>query len=131
MALVNPHAQLAEDVTVGPFAVIEADVVIGKGCKIGSHAIIKNGTTLGENNDVCEHVVIGGAPQHVAKPTDIGRIVIGTGNTFREFVTIHRAMKPDGTTTVGNNTMLMAGAHVGHDCKIGSNIICANNVLFG
>jgi len=129
LALVSPHAQLGADVTVAPFAVIEPDVVIGAGCKIAAHAVIKNGATLGPQNEVGEHSVIGGHPQHLHKPEQLGRIVIGTKNTFREFCTVHRAMKESAATVIGNDNLFMAGSHIAHDCNLGSNIICANNIL--
>jgi UDP-N-acetylglucosamine acyltransferase len=128
-AIVSPSANLGSDVTIGPYAVIEDGAVIGAGCSIGSHTIIKTGTTLGEGNDIAEHVVLGGAPQHLKKSAELGGLVIGNNNTIREYSSFHRAMKPGTNTTIGDNNLFMAVSHVAHDCKVGSNIVFANNVM--
>jgi UDP-N-acetylglucosamine acyltransferase len=73
--------------------------------------------------------VLGGFPQHAKMPERVGGIVIGDGNTFREHCTVHRAMHEDAVTQIGDHNLLMAGAHVAHDCVIGSHTIFANNVL--
>ena len=75
--------------------------------------------------------MIGGGPQHVARPAEIGRVVIGDHNVFREHATVHRAMKPDAVTSVGNHNYVMAGAHFGHDAVVGNNCIFANAALLG
>ena len=129
LAVVSPQAQIASDVRIGPFAVVEDDVVIGAECQIAGHVVIKNGVRLGPKNKVCESSIIGGLPQHVRCPDEIGQVVIGEGNTIREFSTVHRAMKPEAATTIGDGCYLMAGAHVAHDCRLGNNIILANNAL--
>jgi UDP-N-acetylglucosamine acyltransferase len=131
LAVVSPEARLGVGVTIGPFAVVEDGVVLGDFCKLAAGSVIKAGVTAGCHNDFGEHAVIGGAPQHVARPEAIGRIAIGDHNVFREHVTIHRAMKPDGLTTVGNANYVMAGAHFGHDATVGSHCIFANASLLG
>jgi len=131
LAVVSPEARLGVGVTIGPFAVVEDGVVLGDFCKLATGSVIKAGVTAGCHNDFGEHAVIGGAPQHVARPEAIGRIAIGDHNVFREHVTIHRAMKPDGLTTVGNANYVMAGAHLAHDTTLGNNVIFANNSLLG
>jgi UDP-N-acetylglucosamine acyltransferase len=75
--------------------------------------------------------VIGGAPQHVARPEDIGGVRIGDHNVFREYATVHRALKPGTVTAVGNHNYVMAGAHFGHDSVVGNNCIFANAALLG
>jgi UDP-N-acetylglucosamine acyltransferase len=131
LAVVNPEARLGVGVTVGPFATIEADVELGDFCTVASGAVIKAGVSAGCHNEFGEHVVIGGGPQHVARPAEIGRVVIGDHNVFREHATIHRAMKPDAVTSVGNHNYVMAGAHFGHDAVVGNNCIFANAALLG
>lgn len=131
LAVVSPEARLGVGVTIGPFAVVEEGVVLGDFCKLATGSVIKAGVTAGCHNDFGEHAVIGGAPQHVARPEAIGRVVIGDHNVFREHVTIHRAMKPDGLTTVGNANYVMAGVHFGHDATVGSHCIFANASLLG
>jgi UDP-N-acetylglucosamine acyltransferase len=128
---VSPESELGTGVTVAAFATIEAGVTIGENCSVGSGSVIKTGVTIGDHNEICEHAVIGGQPQHTARPETVGRIVIGNHNVFREGVSIHRALKPDGQTTVGDHNYLMAGAHLGHDTHLGNNCVFANNSLAG
>jgi UDP-N-acetylglucosamine acyltransferase len=129
LAVVSPQAQIGRDVRIGPFAIVEDDVVIEDGCQLAGHAVVKNGTRLGPNNTICESAVIGGLPQHVHCPEKTGRVEIGQGNTIREFSTVHRAMKPETATVVGDGNYFMVGAHVAHDCRVGNNVILANNCL--
>jgi UDP-N-acetylglucosamine acyltransferase len=129
LAIVSPDAQIGSGVTIGPFAVVESDVVIGDDCRIAAHAVIKDGTTLGPGNEIGEAAIVGGHPQHLKKPDELGRLVIGTGNTIREHATLHRALRPGTATVVGNHNMMMVGAHVAHDCVVGDRIVIANNVL--
>jgi UDP-N-acetylglucosamine acyltransferase len=128
-ALVSPKAKIGCDVAIGPFSIVEADVEIGDGCNIASGVVIKSGTRLGPNNQVFDGAVLGGLPQHVRPPVRSGRLEIGANNTLREFVTLHRALHEGGTTTVGDNNLLMVGTHLAHDCKVGNNTIFANNAL--
>ena len=129
LAVVSPQAQIGSNVRIGPFAIVEDDVTIGEGCQLAGHAVVKNGTIMGPNNTVCEGAVIGGKPQHVRCPSDIGNVVIGAGNTFRECSTVHRALKPEVSTVIGDHNYLMAGAHVAHDCRMGNHIVMANGCL--
>jgi len=131
LAVVSPDSRLGVGVSVGAFAVIEGDVELGDFCQVASGAVIKSGVTAGCHNEFAEHCVIGGSPQHVARPGQVGRVSIGDHNVFREHVTIHRALKPNTATIVGSHNYVMSGAHFGHDTVIGSNVICANGALFG
>ena len=129
LAIVSPEAQIGRDVSIGPFSVIESDVVIGDRCSLASHVVVKNGTRLGPDNEIYESAVLGGLPQHIHKPEHPGLLVLGSGNTIREQVTLHRAMKEGSATVLGDSNYLMATAHVAHDCHLGDNIIMANAVL--
>lgn len=131
LAVVSPDARLGVGVRVGPFASIEADVELGDFCTVASGAVVKAGVRAGCHNEFGEHVVIGGAPQHAARPENIGRIVIGDHNVFREFATVHRALKPDASTIVGNHNYVMANVHFGHDSLVGNNCIFANAAMLG
>lgn len=131
LAVVSPDARLGVGVKVGAFATVEADVQLGDFCTVANGAVVKSGVTAGCHNEFGEHAVIGGAPQHVARPEHVGRVVIGDHNVFREYVTIHRALKPGTATTVGNHNYIMASVHFGHDVVVGNNCICANGTLFG
>ena len=127
--MVSHRACVAADVSIGPFCVVEDDVTIEEGCTLESSVVIKSGVTLGPNNRVFEGAILGGPPQHVHMPERPGRVVIGSGNVLREFVTVHRALEDDGLTIIGDNNLLMAGVHVAHDCRVGNNTILTNNVL--
>jgi UDP-N-acetylglucosamine acyltransferase len=129
MAVVSPDARLGVGVKIGAFATVEADVELGDFCTVASGAVVKSGVTTGCHNEFGEHAVIGGAPQHTARPQQVGRVVIGDHNVFREYVTVHRALKPEAATTVGSHNYVMAGGHFGHDVVVGSNCICANASL--
>jgi UDP-N-acetylglucosamine acyltransferase len=129
LSLVSPQATLGRNVVIGPYSIVEADVEIGDGCQLASGVVVKSGVTLGPENRVMEGTVLGGPPQHVQMPTKIGRLSIGRGNVFRENCTVHRALHEGAATTIGDSNLLMVGTHIAHDCKIGNNIIFANNVL--
>jgi len=129
LSAVSDQARIGRNVQIGPFCVIGPDVTIGDGCKLESRVVIRNGTTLGANNHVFEGAVLGGLPQHVHAPERPGRVVIGSGNTIRENVTIHRALEEDQSTTVGDDNLLMVNAHVAHDCHLGNHTIVANNTM--
>lgn len=129
LACVSPAAELGRDVEIGPFCVVEADVTIGDDCRLEARSCIRSGTTLGTNNHVYEGAVLGGLPQCLKMPERLGRLNVGSHNTIRENVTLHRGLKADQATVVGDHNLLMVGAHIAHDCRIGSNSVFANNVL--
>ncbi|HEX4608029.1 MAG TPA: acyl-ACP--UDP-N-acetylglucosamine O-acyltransferase [Urbifossiella sp.] len=135
-AVVSPDARLAPDVRVGPLAVIDGPVELGPGCVVAAQARLTGPVAAGPNNTFDTGCVVGGAPQHTAYAGDPTRIEIGSGNTFREHVTVHRGM-PVGTgpgtgvTRIGDGNLFMAGAHVAHDCVIGNHGIFANSALLG
>ena len=131
LAAISPDAHVGVGVKIAAFATVEADVELGDFCTVASGAVVKSGVTTGCHNEIGEHAVIGGAPQHVARPEQIGRVVIGDHNVFREHVTVHRALKPGNTTVVGDNNYVMASGHIGHDARVGNNCICANGSMLG
>jgi len=128
-AVVSPLAQIGSDVEIGPFCLVEEDVVVGPGCILESRVALKRGTVLGANNHVFEGAVLGGLPQHVHVPDHPGRIILGSNNTVRENVTIHRALLTDHATIIGDNCLLMVNCHVAHDCHLGNNVIVTNNAM--
>ena len=126
-AIIDPDAQLAEGVEIGPYAIIGADVKIGKNTIIGPHTVIDNYTHIGEGCNILQFSSIGAPPQDLKFGGEKTRVVIGNFNTIREFVTINRATSADiGMTIIGDNNLLMAYVHVGHNCKLGNNIIMSN-----
>lgn len=129
LSVVSPKSKIGQDVEIGPFCVVEDDVVLGDGCRLQARCSVKSGTVLGNNNIIGEGTVLGGFPQHLAVHDACGRLVIGNGNIFRENATVHRAMKEDSATEIGDNCMLMVNAHIAHDCRIGDNVVLTNNVM--
>ena len=131
-AILAPDADVAADIEVGPFAIIEAGVIIGPGCRIAAHAIIKRGSKLGSGVTVDHFAVIGGDPQDLGFDRKVASGVrIGDRTIIREHVTIHRATKPGNDTLIGAHGLLMAGAHVAHDCILGDDVIMANGCMLG
>ncbi|MEX2315638.1 MAG: acyl-ACP--UDP-N-acetylglucosamine O-acyltransferase [Pirellulales bacterium] len=129
LAVVSPHAELGSNVRIGPFSIVEAGVVVGDECQIASRVTIKSGTVLGCGNEVFEGAVLGGMPQHIHMPQHPGRVEIGDVNVIRENVTIHRAMEAGQLTQIGSRCLIMVGAHVAHDCRLGDGVILTNNVM--
>ncbi len=130
-AVVCGTAELGRNVSVGPFCVIESGVTVGDDCQLAARVVLKTGTRLGSGNQVGEGAVLGGAPQHLQAGRDLGPLHVGHHNLIRENVTLHRGLKPDQPTCLGDHNLLMVGAHVGHDCQLGNHVILANNVLLG
>lgn len=131
-ACVEPGARLAEGCRVGPFAVVEAGAELGPGCVLAAHAIVRSSARLGAGVRVDSFAVAGGDPQDLAFDTALpSRVEIGDGAVLREHVTVHRATVAGGSTRVGARCLLMAGAHVAHDCAVGAGAILANGCMLG
>ncbi len=128
-AIVSPAASLHESVIVGPYAIIEAGVAIGADTVVGSHCVIKGPTVIGERNRIYQFASVGEDPQDKKYAGEETRLIIGNGNTIREYCTLNRGTSQDkGETRLGDNNWLMAYVHVAHDCVIGDEAIFANNV---
>ncbi len=127
-SVVDPKAELASDVEVGPFCYIGSGVELGPGCKLESHVTILGGTTCGARNTFSQGAIIGGDPQDRKWKNEPTFLKIGDDNVFREYVTIHRATGEGLTTVVGDRNYLMAFCHLGHNVTIESDITMANNV---
>jgi len=126
-AVVEPGAELDDDVSVGPYAVIGPEVRVAAGTTIGSHAVLEGRTAIGRHCRIGSHVVIGAAPQDVKYHGEPTRVEIGDGVLVREFASIHRASTGGrGVTQVGPGCFLMAYTHVAHDCELGEQVIMAN-----
>jgi UDP-N-acetylglucosamine acyltransferase len=131
-ALIDPKARLAEDVEVGPFTCIGAEVQIGPRTIVQSHVVIEGAVRLGADNQIGHGAIIGGLPQDLGfKSGTRSSVEIGDRNVIREHVTIHRGTAEDSATRLGHGNFLMAGAHLGHNCSIGNDVIIANNCLLG
>ncbi|MEX0430501.1 acyl-ACP--UDP-N-acetylglucosamine O-acyltransferase [Spiribacter insolitus] len=126
-ACIDDRAEIGERSRVGAYAIVGPDVSIGDDCVIGPHAVLEGPLRLGPDNDVAAHATLGLPPQDTGYQGEPTALEIGAGNTFREFVTVHRAStKEDGVTRVGNNNLLMAYSHVGHDGQIGDGVTISN-----
>lgn len=127
-AAVDPTAELAEDVSVGPFAVVGGNVRISAGTEVGAHAVIEGPTRIGRDNRIHAFASVGTDPQDKKYAGENTRLEIGDGNTIREFVTINRGTAGGGgVTRIGDDNWIMAYVHIAHDCLIGSHTVFANN----
>jgi UDP-N-acetylglucosamine acyltransferase len=127
-ALIDPKAELADDVEVGAFSIIDDKVRIDTGTKIGPHAVITGRTTIGKNNHIFQFTSIGEQPQDKKYAGEDTELIIGDDNTIRELCTFSRgSMQGGGITRIGNRNWIMACVHIAHDCLLGDDIIMANN----
>lgn len=128
LAHVHSDARIGNNVTIEPFAMIHGDVVIGDGTHIMSHAVIMDGAVIGQNCRIFPGAVISAIPQDLKFVGEKTTAEIGDGTTIRECVTVNRGTKDKWKTVVGKNCLLMAYAHVAHDCILGDHVILANGV---
>lgn len=127
-ALIDPAAQLGQEVSVGPFAVIGPHVAVADRCAIGPHAILERNVRLGPGVQVGAGSVLGGPPQDLKYQGEETWVEIGEATIIREYCTINRGTTATGKTTVGKRCFIMTYVHFAHDCHIGSDVIVANSV---
>jgi UDP-N-acetylglucosamine acyltransferase len=126
-AVVGSGANLGTDCYIGPFCIVGDEVNLGDGVRLDSHVVLDGRTSIAAETHVFPFVSIGLAPQDLKYGGEPTAVEIGERNQIREFVTIHRGTAGGGgTTRIGSDNLLMAQAHVAHDCQLGSNIIMAN-----
>lgn len=130
-AVVSTKAKIGSGVEIGPYSVIGPDVKIGAGTRLGSHVVIEGHTSVGRRCEIFHGACLGGKPQDKKCKEGASALVIGDDNVIREFVTIHISSVSGKPTTVGNRNFLMVGAHIGHDCRIGDDVVIANNCAVG
>jgi UDP-N-acetylglucosamine acyltransferase len=131
-AIVAPGAELGDDVDIGPYCVIGPQVRLGDRTRLVAHVVVDGDTWIGEDCDLYPFSSIGTTPQDkkLKSRTSSGRLRIGSRNKIREHVTIHGGTPfGDGTTTVGDNNMLLVGAHIGHDATVGSHVVFTNGAM--
>ena len=126
LAYVHPEAQIADNVVIDPFVTIDKNVVIEEGTRIGSNVTILEGAHIGKNCKVFPGAVIGAIPQDLKFKGEKTTVVIGDNTTIRECATVNRGTAAKGVTRIGNNCLIMAYAHIAHDCEIGNNCIITN-----
>ncbi len=131
-AVISPQAEIASNVTVGAFSILGPDVAVGSGTWIGPHVVINGPTRIGIDNKIFQFASLGDAPQDKKYKGERTRLEIGDRNVFREFVTVNRGTTHDkGVTKIGNDNLLMAYAHVAHDCCVGDKIVMSNCATLG
>ena len=129
-AIVDPNAKIGAGTEIGPFSIVGPQVAIGDKTIAQSHVVIEGEVEIGTGNFIGHGVVIGAPPQDVSfSPERKTKVEIGNNNIIREYCTIHRGTAEGSATKIGDKNFLMAGAHIGHNCEIGNNVIVANNCL--
>lgn len=128
-AVLHPSVRLGAGTRIGPYAILGEDVVLGDRCEVGPGVHLVRWVEAGADNRFHSGVVIGDAPQDLRHDGSPSSVRIGSGNVFREHVTVHRGAKPGGVTVLGDGNFLMAGSHVGHDGVLGNHVILANGAL--
>ncbi len=127
-AVIDPKAELDSSVKVGAYTVIGPHVKIGAGSEIGPHTVIEGHTTIGENNRIFQFASLGAQPQDKKYRDEPTRLIIGNGNTIREFTTFNTGTVTGiGETRIGDDNWIMAYCHLAHDCVVGSHTVFANN----
>ena len=129
-AIVDPKAELAADVSIGPWTIVGAGVEIAEGCRIASHVCIEGPARIGQNNRIFPFASVGAEPQDKKFAGEKeSELIIGDGNTIRESVTINRGTRlGGGRTVVGDDNWIMAYVHIAHDCSVGNHTVLANMV---
>ena len=127
-AIIDDKAKIHKDVKIGPYVVIGPYVEINEGTLVQSHVSITGHTVIGKNNKIFPFASIGNEPQDLKHKGENTKLTIGDGNTIREYTTINTGtIGGGGITKVGDNSLLMIGVHIAHDCIIGNNVIIANS----
>src|SRR5690606_1015867 len=127
-AIIDPSAVIGENVSIGPWTLVGADVEVGDNPVLNSHVVVKGPARIGKNNRIFQFSTIGEDTPDLKYKGEATRLIIGDNNTIREGVTIHRGTVQDkAETRIGDNNLLMAYVHIGHDCVVGSNCILVNN----
>ena len=127
-AFVDSSAELHDGVTIAKGAIVGPNVILGKGTVVGPNVVIEGKTKIGKNNRIFPNVFIGLEPQDLKYQGAPTEVIIGDNNTFRECVTINKATNEGEKTIIGNNNLLMAYTHIGHNCELGNGIVLSNSV---
>jgi UDP-N-acetylglucosamine acyltransferase len=137
MANIHPTAIIAnprlipESVSIGPYSIIEDDVVLGENVWVDSHVSIKSGTHIGSGTKIYHSAAVGGPPQDLKFAGEKTELIVGANCIIREFATLNRGTIAHGKSEIGDNCLMMAYAHLAHDCIVGSHVILANTVEMG
>lgn len=127
-AIIYPGALIDASTDIGPYCVIKEGVKIGKNNRIASHVVIEGNTLIGDNNKFFQFASIGSVPQDLKYKGEDTKLIIGSGNIIREYVTMNSGtVTGNGVTVVGDSNLFMMHVHIAHDCIIGNHAILANN----
>ena len=127
-AVVDPNAELGNDVVIGPYCVVGPHVKIGDETRLMSHVVVDGYTTLGKRNLIYPFAALGLLAQHKRSNAPDAVLIIGDDNTFREHVTAHVGSEVDNKiTTIGNRNLFLVASHIAHDCVLGDDIVMSNN----
>lgn len=130
-AIIEPGAELAEGVTIGPYAYIGPRVKIDRGTRVMHHATVDGATTMGANNEVHPYAYVGGKTHDRKYRGGVHRLLIGSGNVFREFSTIHCATSEEEMTTLGDKNLILAYSHIAHECRVGNHLVMSSHSALG
>lgn len=131
-AVVEPGAEIADGVEIGPFSVIGPQVVLGEGVRIHAHVVVAGRTEIGAGTEVFPFASLGNTPQDRKFRGEESRLIIGSRNVIREYVTMNPGTEQGGLVTrVGDNGLFLTGAHIAHDCVIGDNVLLVNQATLG
>ena len=130
-AVIDARVDIGDGVEIGPYAVIGPNVQLGEGTRIGPHVVIERDTRLGRNCRVHPGAVLGGDPQDLKYGGEEAPLIIGDRTVIRECVTLNRGTDARERTQIGSDCLIMAYAHVAHDCILGDHVILANSVNMG
>ena len=126
-AVIHPEAEIGEDCEIGPYCVVGSGVVLGPGCWLQSHVVVEGPSRIGSDNRFYSFGSIGQRTQDLKYAGEPTYLEIGSGNTFREFVTINRGTAPESRTAIGSRGNFLAYCHIAHDCVVGDDVIFSNN----
>ncbi len=131
-AIIEDGADIGAGCQIGPYCIIGANVKLGDNCELKAHVVVDGYTTIGEGTKIFPFASIGTAPQDLKYQGEKSELIIGKNNTIREHATMNPGTKDGGMKTiVGDNGLFMMATHVAHDCKLGNNVIMANNATLG
>ncbi|MFO8113457.1 MAG: acyl-ACP--UDP-N-acetylglucosamine O-acyltransferase [Desulfosalsimonadaceae bacterium] len=127
-AIIDPKAEIDENVTIGPYSIVNKNVYIASGTVIGSHVTIDSYTDIGPDCQIFQYASVGTVPQAVKFKGEVSHLKIGRNTIIREFATLNRGTEfGGGVTEIGEGNFLMAYTHIAHDCKTGKGVVMANN----
>ena len=127
-AVIHETAEIADNVTIGPYTIVGESARIGEGCRISPHAVIGKNAIIGKNNRIFQFASVGEEPIDRTFHGEFSQLILGDNNIIREGATIHGGTaKEEGITRVGNNNLIMNYVHIGHDCRVGNHVTLVNN----